>query len=188
MKYSELAASRSDHGVRVTELEAALVQSLKSTPESCPTLEIGFREGGSTILTLGLMLEMGQKREMVTVDLEASMNDEVARLMDYSGIHHKNYSTSQENFVREKAGICTWGWVYFDADHNQDTVARDMRLIAPHLAEGCILAVDDVDQWTDIPDFSDAGLKLLPEMTYYEPDRSPKPHFMAWVKQSNSGT
>jgi len=182
MDYTTLAGEKSDHAGRVNELESALVRSLKSTPESCPTLEMGFRGGGSTIYTLGTMLSLGQHRKMVTMDVGGSMNDEIAGLMDSNGVPHENYSMTQEDFIREKAGLYTWGWVYFDADHRQNECSRDMKLIAPHLAEGCILAVDDVNLWDEVPDFSDAGLKLVPELTYQEPGH-PKPHFMAWVKQ-----
>ena len=174
-----IARGYSDHRDRVDrELEPAIIDSLKNTPAHLPVLEIGNRTGGSCVL----LMWHAAGRLVLTCDADscAPLIEKTARLL---GLQHEHYQMAQKDFVNKEAWRFTFGFVYFDADHNEQTVVEDMRTIAPYLAKGCILAVDDVDTFKALPEIE--GMEMVDFHVDEGTGFTVQPHghhFMCWRK------
>jgi cephalosporin hydroxylase len=179
MSYEEMLAeakAKSDHHDRVTELEPALMASLSATDPTLPVLEIGNRDGGSGIL----IMWHARPREFVSCDIGPAPGI-FAEWSAKLGVRHTHFQSSQKDFINGEAKNHTWGFVYFDADHREEDVMEDMKAMVPYLARGCILAVDDVNEWSSLPEVE--GL----EMVDFHMDEGTSlgkhgHHFMAWRK------
>jgi hypothetical protein len=66
----------------------------------------------------------------------------------------------QKDFVRENH-IVPFGFVYLDADHAMEPVIEDAKTLAPHMVENAIMAIDDVESWSSLPDLSAVGLQRV---------------------------
>jgi predicted O-methyltransferase YrrM len=153
----KIAGEHSDHHERVTELEPAIIDSLNHTSPEYPTLEIGTQNGGSALLTMYHVKQEGGNRAMITVDVNPSPGI-LAEWADKWGVAWGHVQSKQRDFVMG-AHIVPYGFVYLDADHAIETVCEDVLTLAPHMARGAIMAIDDVQDWTSLPDFKDVGLE-----------------------------
>ena len=154
----EIAKSASDHEVRVQEFEPAIIESFAHTDTQFPALEIGNGAGGSAILILAHIHKEGKHRELLTADA----HDCPQLIVDWAkklDIPHKHTQMAQELFVTDVAKNYTLGFVYLDADHDPTNVVRDIGILIPRLAKGAIVAVDDVEDWGELPGFE--GLERI---------------------------
>lgn len=153
MEYEEilkLAKTNSDHGDRVQEFEPALVESLANTNEIYPALEIGNKDGGSGVLIMWHLWKENKKRVFISVDL----NDAPSLFVEYAeklGIDWAHYKKPQAEFIKENGVM--YGFVYLDAEHDMYKVKEDVIKLTPVLAKGCIVAIDDVEGWEELPEF-----------------------------------
>lgn len=148
----EIAKTKSDHGDRVVELEPAIEEAIRNTSPEYPALEIGNLKGGSALLILAHIDKEGKHRELITADV----GDYVKIVADWAGklgIPHRHFKGTQEDFV--KNSTMTFGFVYLDADHDRTNVVRDIGILIPRLTKGAIVAVDDVEDWGELPGFED---------------------------------
>lgn len=179
MNYDEMKehAKYSDHQQRIiSELEQPLKDALARTPPSFPVLEIGNREGGSAAVQLYYIGLEDKKRRFVTVDSGDAVR-RIAQISESLGIDWKHYKSAQTDWVKQN--VETFGFIFLDADHDQTNVSRDMRILAPYLAEGGVMAVDDCQEWKEIPSFEEVGLHRV----YYEVDMdNKKDHICYWLK------
>ena len=144
----QIASPKSDHGSRVVEVKFALEESLRNTLSVYPALEIGNREGGSALYIMWHLQTEGKNRLFVTCDV----NNAPQLLSDFARdwkMDWAHFKMTQERFIKDS--MFTFGFVYLDADHEYTTVKRDLELLVPKLAKGCIVAVDDVHQWQELP-------------------------------------
>ena len=159
MTYEELlklASEKSDHGDRVVELKPAIEEAIRNTSPEYPALEIGNREGGSALLILAHLGKEGKHRELITADVNDCAKIVAERAGNLS-IPYRHFKGTQEDFVKNNA--MTFGFVYLDADHVQTNVVRDIGILIPRLAKGAIVAVDDVEDWGELPSFE--GLERI---------------------------
>ena len=175
-----IAASKSDHGARVTEFLPALQDALKETPSDAVALEIGNREGGSAILILWHLHQEGRGRLLVTVDVDNPAPDALKTLAEEWSSPWtppwESYTMKQRDFVEKVSHRFRFGFIYLDADHSVETVTQDMRALAGNMVVGGRLVVDDVQDWPELPDLFDVDL----ERVTYEVDQGDqmvsKPH------------
>ena len=151
MNYEELlsvASSLSDHGKRVTEIEPSIKEAL-STPSEYPFLEIGNREGGSAILTMWYVAQENKRRGFETCDVsEQSRNiAEYVQKFDINYLGHNKQP--QFDFVRHNERI--YGFIYLDAEHGYEKVKDDLNILKEFVCSGGIIAIDDVEDWPDLP-------------------------------------
>ena len=142
------AIAQSDHHERVQEIEPAIIDAIKNTPIYAPIIEIGNREGGSAIL----LMWHSKGRRFYTCDAGAcpKMILEYVPKFDLSDYEH--FQMTQREFVTEHLPAYI-GFIYFDADHNRDSVMEDVRTTIPHLVKGAIVAIDDVNMWDTLASF-----------------------------------
>lgn len=151
MEYEEIlkiAASYSDHRERVVEIKPALEDSLRNTSPIYPVLEIGNREGGSTLLIMWHLYIEARGRHMITVDInkEASLITEWKQRLR---INVQHFSMRQRDFVEGPQAF--WAFVYLDADHEEPSCVEDLRRFSNHMVPNGIVAVDDVQEWKNLP-------------------------------------
>ena len=151
MNYDEMLqhSEASDHGRRiVSELEQAIKESFANTSIDYPALEIGNRDGGSAIVAIYYIGLVEPRRKFVSVDSGACP----ARITEWTGklgIPHQHFQMPQADFVKDDK--TEWGFIFLDADHGYETVKRDMEILAPRLAKGGMMVVDDVHEWPELP-------------------------------------
>ena len=153
-------ALHSDHGVQIREIIPAIQESLANTPAECPALEIGNREGGSTALIMWHLANEAKGRRMVTVDTNTGMPVFMTETASRFGIvndYHPN--TTQETFVVETQE--KFGFIFLDADHNYHFCKRDIEVLSKKVAKGCVIVVDDVKGWPELPDMTGVGLERV---------------------------
>jgi cephalosporin hydroxylase len=180
MNYEEMleGAKSSDHHERIiSELEQPLKDALANTPSSAAVLEIGNREGGSAVVELYYIALEGKARKFVTVDAGDPNPQLIKDWVTRTSTSHEYHKSSQEDFV--KGNTADYGFIFLDSDHDEARVTRDMRVLAPYLHLGGMLAVDDTHEWKEIPDLEDVGLKRV----YYEVDMGGRnDHICYWRK------
>ena len=174
MDYDEMLkeAESSDHGQRIVkELEPALKDALSRT--TAPALEIGNREGGSGAVIIYYLDLEGRNRRFVTVDINVAP-ERITRLAK----NHEHFRAEQKDWVVQNKEI--FGFMFLDAEHDRDPVVKDMETLAPYLAEGGIMVVDDTNDWKDIPD-DFAGLKRT-DYGMRDIDSGNPDHVCYWTK------
>lgn len=151
-----------------------------------PVLQIGNGGGGSALLILHKISKSGNRNiKLYTVDADPAPPI-IQEWADRLGLLYQHFTSSQEEWVKAEAEydrFYRWSLVYLDADHNYESVVRDMKLLVKNTAKNGIIVVDDVDQWPEIPDLGDSGL----ERVDYKVDEGPKlgthgHHVAVWRK------
>lgn len=179
-------AKRSDHNERIiSELKPALTVAFLTTKAENPCLEIGCREGGSGSYTMHWIRREGLGRKFYSVD-----SDECPQLFHEIvknwQIQHRHYKQSQESFILEILPNLneTLGFVFLDADHSYENVVKHMKALIPYLANGAIVAVDDVDGWKEIPKIEGVVELFFPQVDQ-GPHTGPEgKHVAYWMKVS----
>jgi cephalosporin hydroxylase len=149
----ELAGSLSDHEARVTEFEPAVVAALKIAQPGDTFIELGVRQGGSTLLTAWHLMHAHHTGAFYSVD-QADQPPALAEQIAQIGYPNWRYVQSLQRpfLISELVRAAPVAYCNFDADHNYDPVVDDMRSLVPYLRDGAILTVDDVNEWSRLPD------------------------------------
>ncbi len=146
MSYEEvlnLAREFSDHQNRVQEIEPAILDAMQNTPEDSCVIEIGNQNGGS-----GALIQFhAKKRKFLTCD-----QSPCGWAINKYAVNHEHFQMLEADFVRKHLPQKI-GFIYFDADHEAESVIADVRLTIPQLVKNAILAIDDVQEWKELPEF-----------------------------------
>ena len=167
----------SDHGQRIVkELEQPLKDALDRTPPTTGVLEIGNREGGSGAVIIYYMALEGKGRHFTTVDINVAP-ERITRLAAKTGVSHQHSRMAQVEWVPQNRE--TFGFIFLDAEHDRNPVIQDMKTLAPYLADGGLMVVDDTNGWSDIPEVE--GLKRV-DYGMKDVDPGNPNHVCYWTK------
>lgn len=158
-----MAIARSDHHARVAgELEPALLLALAETPADAIAVEIGCLQGGSAVLIAWHIANEGANREFITVDTTDLVNQTMHPYREPLGVNWTHHQADQTEWCKALAAMPRKiGYLYHDGNHDFGRVMQDVSMAAPCLVPGAILAIDDVCQWSQIPDLEHLGLTLV---------------------------
>ena len=160
----DLAANKSDHGRDVTEFVLALRAALQDTPPEAKAFEIGVQAGGSALFTMWHLWKEAKGRAMLTLD--ASANPDLLR--EYSrrwDVPWEHVQAPQQEWIPAHIGTHQYGFIYHDGGHGDAHVLPEVPILARDMVPGAMLAIDDLNQCSKVPDFTEYGLRRVEGLT-----------------------
>lgn len=160
-----------DHSIGFQNLYNRVLQKALTLPEEFPFLEIGIRLGGSSLLFLNAIKDSGRtKRFLFTVDPYGaypytSRADDygenfrrlsMKQITDYcfeNNLNHSHFRLKsldffntwmQSSFYSEgKEFQKAFSFIYFDGDHEDQTVFKEVELFGPQVCSNGLFVIDD---------------------------------------------